>query len=73
MRAARLKRQTDTKKNRSSRVGPGDAGSMPREAKDLPPDSVETASDESFPASDPPGWICCKANPVLGEKSDPQS
>jgi len=33
-------------------------------------DCVETASVDSFPASDPPGWICTKAKAQSADQSD---
>lgn len=33
-------------------------------------DCVETASVDSFPASDPPGWICSKAKAESAEVGD---
>lgn len=33
-------------------------------------DCVETASVDSFPASDPPGWICTKARADSPDRGD---
>ena len=34
-------------------------------------DEIEVASIDSFPASDPPGWIEAKAHPLPGEDPAP--
>jgi hypothetical protein len=45
--------------------------STPKRADDRPRDPVEEADEESFPASDPPGWIPMHPGAPKQQDSEP--